>query len=910
MTKGYYRDSDANQSAFRDGWFHTGDIGQVVDGRIQIIDRLKNIVKLAQGEFVAVEQLENIFMKSTFVKQIFIHADRLQCFVLAVVVPNHAAVMRALSYRSPRGSSSATYTEAEKIQLIMRDLRVLASEAQLTSWELPRWLVLEEQLSFSAENHLLTPSHKLNRRALSEHYKARLDPIYAELSDLTETASRQTAQTAQRLRQMIAEVLNSGESSLGKAASAGSSSFVEMGGDSLSAVRILDMVRKEFNVNLPPSVLYESQAIETAASLIGQCQQTGAQTDEFTESTVDFENEARLPEWVHVHGLKAALSWGDQPSSEIFLTGATGFVGVHLLESLLRRTSAVIHCLVRLPLTKHTSATPANLTFAASERLRNVFSKSYSLQCDLEVWRNRVMVHVGSLASEHFGLSESDWQQLAKSVDTIYHCGAHVQTLWNYDRLRAANVVGTLNVLALATSISVKAVHFISTMSVVLPSRDGSLFEEDEPLRHGYLEHAGGYAQSKWVADRLLSQASGRGVPTTILRLGTVSGHRRTGAANPEAFIHRYICGLVQMNAAPHEESVAFMTPVDWVADAIVIISLQRQSLGRTFHLVDPSQRTTMNQVASFVASFGYPLRLGLAYHEWRKELFSASSTSTENALTPLRHYFSGDFPRGMTPVTTKNLRQALTSQSSSEPAIDDVVVIDEPLIHTYLSFFVRTGLLAAPVTATHAALSLASSTILALAVSTAAAQSDENSHAKEGLALRVSTTDIHGLDIRRSGKMALRCSTERDRQSDPDSLEWDDSDRDDAEEEDEQDAEEAEEEEDTQEAGEDDEAASFLEPFISVESLRRSREMILRRSARRSAAARDPTSARAVNRPESVPNTAATTPSLTTSSSSSATPSTVSALLSQPFCLSDVVAKMLEADNNDEEQEPEEGYA
>jgi long-subunit acyl-CoA synthetase (AMP-forming) len=45
LCKGYYRDAKATQTAFRDGWFHTGDIGQVVDGRIQIIDRVKNIIK-------------------------------------------------------------------------------------------------------------------------------------------------------------------------------------------------------------------------------------------------------------------------------------------------------------------------------------------------------------------------------------------------------------------------------------------------------------------------------------------------------------------------------------------------------------------------------------------------------------------------------------------------------------------------------------------------------------------------------------------------------------------------------------------------------------------------------------------------------------------------------------------------
>jgi nucleoside-diphosphate-sugar epimerase len=103
------------------------------------------------------------------------------------------------------------------------------------------------------------------------------------------------------------------------------------------------------------------------------------------------------------------------------------------------------------------------------------------------------------------------------------------------------------------------------------------------------------------------------------------------------------------------------MTPVDWVAEAVLRISTRADSIGRAFHLVDPTQKTTMNQVASFVASFGFPLRTALPYREWKGELYRATSTSTENALTPLRHYFAGGFPRGMLPASTVNLARALS---------------------------------------------------------------------------------------------------------------------------------------------------------------------------------------------------------------------------------------------------------
>jgi Male sterility protein len=220
---------------------------------------------------------------------------------------------------------------------------------------------------------------------------------------------------------------------------------------------------------------------------------------------------------------------------------------VHLLDALLRRTKAIVYCLVRTKATAQ-SSTDEPLS-AAAARLWTVFTDTYQLQCVASVWNERVVLLTGSLGArvgvgvcwcvcalmciaillhkfcsfslffslslfsslcfcvgcsqdqlhclvvfvalqnvacsplllwsvypfcaplgeQRFGLTQSIWDQLVRTVDTIYHCGAHVQTLWNYERLRAANVTGTLTVLELATCSRVKLVHFISTTSVVLP---------------------------------------------------------------------------------------------------------------------------------------------------------------------------------------------------------------------------------------------------------------------------------------------------------------------------------------------------------------------------------------------------------------------------------------------------------
>lgn len=71
-----------SSDAFKDGWFHTGDIGQMTKNGLKIIGRKKQIFKLAQGEYVSPERLENVFQKSEFIDQIFIHGDSYQTYLV------------------------------------------------------------------------------------------------------------------------------------------------------------------------------------------------------------------------------------------------------------------------------------------------------------------------------------------------------------------------------------------------------------------------------------------------------------------------------------------------------------------------------------------------------------------------------------------------------------------------------------------------------------------------------------------------------------------------------------------------------------------------------------------------------------------------------------------------------------
>ena len=160
---GYYKNPEKTAEAFdKEGWFLSGDVAEVrPDGSLKIIDRVKNIFKLAQGEYIAPEKLENIFIQSKLIAQCWVHGESIKDYAIAFVVvdPDHLAAF----CKTNKLSTADALASEELRTIIYGEMMALAKKFNLNGLEKPRQIMLIEE-GFTVENGILTPTFKLMRR--------------------------------------------------------------------------------------------------------------------------------------------------------------------------------------------------------------------------------------------------------------------------------------------------------------------------------------------------------------------------------------------------------------------------------------------------------------------------------------------------------------------------------------------------------------------------------------------------------------------------------------------------------------------------------------------------------------------------------------------------------------------------
>jgi len=207
-----------------------------------------------------------------------------------------------------------------------------------------------------------------------------------------------------------------------------------------------------------------------------------------------------------------------------------------------------------------------------------------------------------------------------------------------------------------------------------------------------------GYTQTKWVAEKLVTIARDRGLPVSIYRPPLIAGDSKTGIWNTDDFTCRFLKGCIQMGSMPNMNCGITIVPVDYVSQAVVYLSRQKESLGKAFHLNNPNF-SSWDEVANWIDDLGYPVRQ-ISYEEWEAELIETVG-SKDNALSGLLPFFLRRWSdEQLTFAGLGQRRVKLNCQDTVTKLADSAIAcprVDSKLLKTYFSYFNRSGFLNAP---------------------------------------------------------------------------------------------------------------------------------------------------------------------------------------------------------------------
>ncbi|KAM7258039.1 hypothetical protein ACFE04_013780 [Oxalis oulophora] len=182
LFSGYYKSEDLTKEVMVDGWFHTGDVGEWQrDGSLKIIDRKKNIFKLSQGEYVAVENLEGVYSQVSSVESIWVYGNSFESSLVAVVNANKQEVEQWAAQNGLTGDFNSICEDPRTKEYIIGELAKISKENKLKGFEHIRGVHLDP-VPFDVERDLLTPSYKKKRPQMLKYYKAAIDEMYKSVN--------------------------------------------------------------------------------------------------------------------------------------------------------------------------------------------------------------------------------------------------------------------------------------------------------------------------------------------------------------------------------------------------------------------------------------------------------------------------------------------------------------------------------------------------------------------------------------------------------------------------------------------------------------------------------------------------------------------------------------------------------
>lgn len=451
-------------------------------------------------------------------------------------------------------------------------------------------------------------------------------------------------ETEKKLAELWRKILNVDEVGI-------QDNFFEIGGHSLLVAQLAYHIRQLFNYKLSFVQFFSNPTIAVLASLI----ERKVVKDNVINTTLRLiEKDLHTARAIVPQSATTLLTLSEQPKT-IFLTGVTGFLGIHLLAELIEHTQATIYCLARE---------------SKGKTIPQIFAdhaKHYHFEKLLD--HPRIVFVSGDMAKPQLDIKPEVWEKLTSEVDAIYHAAAYVHHLYDYATLRDTNVLGTIELLKFAAANKNKRFYYISTIWAALDKDMHNVLLEQFPEKKPTgLED--GYGLTKWTSEKILSEAKDRGFTTIIFRPSFILGHSETGVI-PTQNLHILLLlkGCLQMGVAPKGLGVLDSVPVDFIAKSIIQISLQDDNQNKVFNCCHPKP-PRLEQVFHWLRDSGFPLKI-IPYAEWRDNYLS--KITEENALFPIAALYLSEQEQilSMPHIISTNMKEALKELHIEYPKLD-----------------------------------------------------------------------------------------------------------------------------------------------------------------------------------------------------------------------------------------------
>ncbi|KAI9661553.1 MAG: large subunit of alpha-aminoadipate reductase [Trizodia sp. TS-e1964] len=556
----------------------------------------------------------------------------------------------------------------------------------------------------------LNPNGKIDKPALP----------FPDIAELSASALRRPSHSASALSEteaLLAEIWGRLIPNISARLIAANDSFFDLGGHSLLAQQMFFAVRRKWRgVDVSMNAIFRSPTLKGFAAEIDKVMSPAGFHDsnqgtvgkvspvtpianqdyaKIAQELKDSHLEKAFPSWKGTEGLDFS-----KPIN-VFLTGATGFLGAYILRDLLNRQPFSIKAILHVR---------AKSQEEALQRVRRTCT-AYGVWSD--AWLSRITCVTGNLGDANLGLQPELWSRLSSEIDVVIHNGAWVHWVYPYSNLQAANVQGTLDALALCSIGKPKHFVFVSSTSVLdtqhyvelsdrIVGLGGKGVSEDDNLEGSSHGLGNGYGQTKWVGEYLVKEAGNRGLRGAIVRPGYVTGDSKTGVTNTDDFLVRMMKGCIQLSSRPDINNTVNMVPVDHVARITVSSAFFPPAETIGVVQVTSHPRLRFNEFLGCLEKYGF-LVPKTDYIPWRSGLekfVAAEGQETSHALMPLYHFVTADLPSSTKApeLDGTNAAKVLISDNKRTGANHSAGMgVDESMMGIYLAYLIAVGFLPEP---------------------------------------------------------------------------------------------------------------------------------------------------------------------------------------------------------------------